>query len=504
MTSGTEPAALLRLACVEASERLVDALAVCGFRALGNVPGTWRGVLQVDTGARTVVDVHVPDEFPYAQPSVRPLSRAAAETWLGTKVSDYYEATDSWHRERTGSLCLFEQTDHTLLPWADPQALLEQVQAWLRQDRAGWPGDAPALDADRYLEHTGQVVLYGELQSLIGKVIGYRRRSGVWILDRPAKVPRRSKGRPARWPSDVALVLDVGELVHPVRDWATLLDAAGEQSEHLEREVNTGIRELIVVYTRGAAHGVLALQIRTGNPMRLAAHVAAPTDVDTLMRRAHPQRTVLAERRVAVVGVGAVGSVVADLLHRSGVGHLQLVDADLVLPGNLVRHLVGADYVGKSKAAAVAAALHAARPGSTAEVTTTEEQITTLRQAFEILAERDLVIDATAESTGSSVIAAAARAGAGRAIGVAVLADGYAIRVDHWPEPLAGALAAPVLPPPRPGQYEVGCSSPVSTTPPSAAWEAAALGARHAIEVLLGQLDCPGEQRVLRTGDEAS
>ncbi|MGH9555754.1 MAG: ThiF family adenylyltransferase [Terriglobales bacterium] len=45
----------------------------------------------------------------------------------------------------------------------------------------------------------------------------------------------------------------------------------------------------------------------------------------------------LAEARVVMVGVGAIGSVTAGLLARAGVGHLRLVDRDYVEPSNLQR-----------------------------------------------------------------------------------------------------------------------------------------------------------------------
>ncbi|UQB75916.1 ThiF family adenylyltransferase (plasmid) [Rhodococcus ruber] len=498
----------LRLACVDATERLVDALSERGFEALTQGGGdTWRGMVHIaGSDAHTVFDVQIQSDHPYAPPNVTPLSRAAAEAWLGARVSEYYEPSNSWHRERGGQLCLFEQEDHTRLPWADPDALLDQVQAWLAQDRVGWPDDLPALDLERYLEPTGEVVLYSDIQKVAGCVVKLRGRNrGQWTVDRPAKVPRSRRGKKALWARDVALVLDIGELTHPIRDWVSLLDAAGDLSTQLLREVKFGVRELALIYSRGDATGVLAVRlVLHESGWTIVAHRASSMDGDALTTRSHPHRAVLAQRRVTIVGVGAVGSVLCDLLHRSGVGELHLIDPDTVLPGNIVRHLVDKNYVGKAKVDAVKATLHDARPWATTSVTTETARVSSLKQACEILATSDVVVDASADSTASPLIAAAARAGAGRALGVAVLADGYAIRVDHWPEPLAGALRPPLLPPATPGPYETGCSSPVSTTPPTAVWEAAALGARHAIDALLGDNHSAGEERIIRAGDGAS
>lgn len=498
----------LRLSCLDATERLVDVLSERGFDVLTQVrDDTWRGMVHIaGSNAQTVVDVQIQGDHPFVPPKVTPLSRVAAEAWLGVNVPEYYEPSNSWHRERGGWLCLFEQEDHTRLPWADPNALLDQVQAWLAQDRAGWPDDLPALDLERYLEPTGEALLYSDIHEVAGWVVKLRGRNhGPWTVDRPAKVPRGRRGKRALWARGVVLVLDLGELTHPIRDWTSLLDAAGDLSTQLVREVDCGVRELALIYSRGDAAGVLAVRlVSSGSGWTLMAHRASSIDDEALTTRSHPQRAVLAQRRVTIVGVGAVGSVLSDLMHRSGIGELHLIDPDTVLPGNVVRHLVGKEHVGKAKVDAVKATLQDVRPWATTSVTTESAWVSSLEQACAILATSDLVVDASADSTASPMIAAAARAGAGRALGVAVLADGYAIRVDHWPEPPTGALRPPVLPPANPGSYETGCSSPVSTTPPAAVWEAAALGARHAIDALLCDDHGAGEERIVRAGDGAS
>lgn len=47
----------------------------------------------------------------------------------------------------------------------------------------------------------------------------------------------------------------------------------------------------------------------------------------------------LADSRVTVVGVGGVGAYAVEMLARAGVGHLRLIDGDVVSPSNLNRQL---------------------------------------------------------------------------------------------------------------------------------------------------------------------
>lgn len=58
----------------------------------------------------------------------------------------------------------------------------------------------------------------------------------------------------------------------------------------------------------------------------------------------------LARARVLVAGVGGVGGYAAEMLARSGVGHLTLVDADNVAISNINRQIIAtSDAVGESK-----------------------------------------------------------------------------------------------------------------------------------------------------------
>ena len=70
--------------------------------------------------------------------------------------------------------------------------------------------------------------------------------------------------------------------------------------------------------------------------------------------RMEPEFATLDDRSVAVVGLGSVGSKIAESLARAGVGRFLLIDDDLMLPDNLVRHARDWRDVGLHKADAVA------------------------------------------------------------------------------------------------------------------------------------------------------
>jgi hypothetical protein len=161
----TPAPAALRLGCVGPTERLIDALARRGFLEQTHQVGVWRGWLTLqDPPQRVAIDVHVIDDYPYAAPRIKPLSQRAAAAWAGLPLSDYYEASNGWHQERDGALCLFEDQDRTVLPWSDPNLFLDQIDAWLVADRAGWPDDAPTLDLERYLQGSGRLVLHEDVR----------------------------------------------------------------------------------------------------------------------------------------------------------------------------------------------------------------------------------------------------------------------------------------------------------------------------------------------------
>ncbi len=63
--------------------------------------------------------------------------------------------------------------------------------------------------------------------------------------------------------------------------------------------------------------------------------------------------SVLKQKKVTVIGLGAIGSEVAKSLARNGIGHFNLFDNDTFEIGNSVRHAADLFYVGENKTSVV-------------------------------------------------------------------------------------------------------------------------------------------------------
>ena len=116
----------------------------------------------------------------------------------------------------------------------------------------------------------------------------------------------------------------------------------------------------------------------------------------------------LAQKRVALFGLGGVGSYAAEALARSGIGHLTLVDHDVVSVSNINRQLCATDEtVGQSKVAVTAARLRSINP--TLDIEERAEFFLPENAADFDFSSYDYVIDAIDTVAGKVAIACCAR-----------------------------------------------------------------------------------------------
>lgn len=470
---------------IEASKfRFIEALERRGFQATGeSVVGEVRG-----SGDPVSIRINLPVRFPFDPPIVFP-------------PDDFPR---SWHREFDGAMCLYAADGRENLPWLDVDDFLATLGRWVTESRSGWTGDLPDLDLDRYFRHFPEpLVVYPELDELSGRFVQFRRTSTLTRLTGPGSVPR-GKGRLSRKRS-FGYVADIGDPPNPPATWDALkLMLPSGAARTIEAAVSDRRLEYIVLrYSRRETNAAVVLRIWKDQSglIELASVHSASESSATLRLRAAATGGKLEQKRVAVIGAGAVGSIVADLLTRAGIGELALYDPDLVKPGNLIRHLVGDEFVGVTKPIAVKRTLDQ-RSFNQTSIDAKSEHLLSPKEVMQLIHEYDLVIDASASGSETHLLAEAATSAKRHILSVCLQEDGAVARVDIIP-PLDG------LPNPKTElgsppnledlRFEAGCGDPVSLTPAFAVYEAAALASRHAVGLLMGTpISSAGETRDYR------
>jgi molybdopterin/thiamine biosynthesis adenylyltransferase len=120
----------------------------------------------------------------------------------------------------------------------------------------------------------------------------------------------------------------------------------------------------------------------------------------------------LAERRVAIVGCGSLGSKLAVMLARSGVASFLLVDDDILLPDNLVRHDLDWRDVGTHKVDSLADKIQLANPNAVCAKRKHrlggQEASGSIEGLIEKISGYHLLVDATADANVFNYLCAAA------------------------------------------------------------------------------------------------
>ncbi|MFG1909444.1 ThiF family adenylyltransferase [Kribbella sp. NPDC048928] len=459
-----------------ASAEFVEQLEQRGFHAdgrmlTGDLPGI-DGPIELR--------IELPDAFPFTPPIVSP-------------PNDY---PCSWHRELSGAMCLYPADGRENLPWLDVDNFLRTVARWLDESASGWTADSPDLDLERYFPQLPDepLVVYGDLDSITNRFIGFRREKNVTRLVGARSIPKGTQGLKRN--RAFGYLAALGEPDTPPASWEDLkVMLPAEDAQSIESAVrDRRLEYLIVRYSRGgvdAAATLRASRSKSGT-IELAAVRSASEAPLTLALRAGPNAEKLSVASVAVVGAGAIGSFLCDLLARAGIGTITVYDPDVVRPGNLIRHLAGADMVGLAKVDAIKHLIES-RPFNSTRIRAVARPAPPPQHIMSLFGEHDLVIDASAAGGTTDMLVKAATAGGHRLLTVCIQAEGGVVRVDVVP-PLEGdSLAATDLGPTPSREdlrFEAGCGDPVSQTSAFAVLEAASLAARCAVGMLMGVPIC--------------
>ncbi len=467
----------LRDSVAAARETFIEDLCGHGFVLLDDCRTL---VGDIDIGGRPVQhSIELSEDFPITMPRV---STPGGEGGM------------SWHRNADGTFCLWSDDEASDLPWGDAEAVIDRTQQWHANDLAGWPDDPADLDLERYWPITAGLIIHPDLEPLTGRMCKAKKeRHGVLRI--MAGRAHRNLQRP-RWFG--AAVIDAGELTEPIHSFDELADLLGtQQADKLRAEIDDGsVRVVMVRYRRQDNEAAIGLIAQNSNPNCLSAAATAHEGESTRRLRAGLDREALTDTAVAIVGLGAVGSLLAEMLIRSGVGALTLVDGRVVRPGNCIRHVAIPADVGRYKAEAVrdrivAAGLLTERQARQS-LTPQTEMLTSATAAEKLFEEHDLIIDATGNGPATALVSTASRILGKPAMTVCLQRGGAVARVDRLPlrdgethhKPLPPAEHEAVL-------REGGCGDPVSPTPPWACASAAARAAGMATDLLSGRCMYP-------------
>lgn len=407
--------------------------------------GVWSGSVFVewiepDTGHNNVsehkLSIILSEGFPYHAPVV--VSR------------DDPPLTPSWHLAPGSprALCLWN-SQSGWRPHFTAQLLLQRIEDWFHNYHTdGWPTNSEVPDLHRYLEEQEGLVVIGDewtppkdqksgrfafwryrrfykalpclascyangdppvqlqkpearlTKNLIFLEKDIERLAGVWFrLNRPFVPPHNLRdlldcidtdlGMERGWACKACIHVFGHKLTH--NGFPTALGYTDNQSQ--ERWLFLWA-QLLPTTTSGKKRQ----KVRWSNPqsmlqIRMKSFQTGPARKRDLLRRSAYLSRHLGERKAAVFGVGALGGSVAVLLAKAGIGEIRLIDDDILIPGNVIRHVCGLGRVGFDKTKAVEHKVHMHNPDCHVACCVSTWNQETLRGYIEGC---DVVIDATA------------------------------------------------------------------------------------------------------------
>jgi hypothetical protein len=426
----------------------------------------------------------------------------------------FIDALDERHVSARGEVCLWA-TGAPPEGWQTFTDYRARIDEWAEHAATEFRPEDFALDAHLSFGSVrpGTIATI-DLESLrLSRAGGGRDEiSGSWEQDgRVLEIKRGRRGEiEGRW-------YFVGTVKVPPRSLdgvRGLLDAG--QRRNFDRRYKQvaehgKARLFMLVWERELGREALVLLAeKKGDEVVAQAIEVAPTDTSFLKLRAGPDADVLSEKKVVVFGAGAIGSNLAVLLARAGLGDLVVVDGDRLRPSNVVRHAANSISVGRGKAAAVATITHFTAPWTS--VTSVPESPWKPSRVRELIEGADLVLDATGLISFALLASYICRELQTPLVSVALYRGGAVARVRRQAgaddvvlaerSPATGHLVIPTGD--EPVAYEPGCSEPVNNASPVSVSAASALAAEVAIDTLSERVDYPDEAiDVYRPLDEA-
>lgn len=451
-------------------------------------PGTnrWEGplpeALSPLTEAKTMrLCLH--DGFPYRYPTI------------------YVDGIAREHAVTDGEVCLFQPGEGAIGSWITFSALKERIAAWAEAAQAGLRDVDKLLDANLFYRPKMSGLATVELDTIAVPDAGAEAKGKLWGRWKGSGLLRLSTTKfeedaiPGRWYYCPKLP-DSG----PPRDLESLIAALSKgQAVNFARRLDEvgpeHSRVILFVWEHYGQRTAIALQASQEPEQDLklrAIENIAFEDESILSLRAGPDRDVLEGKRVAVFGCGAIGSNLACRLAEAGTGTLRLVDADIMRPGNIVRH-AASFRAGLSKVRATAFEIEASAPWT--EVDEVLAAPWGPQRIGELISDVDLVVETTGSTAFAGLLSVVTSTAEKPMITAALYRSGFVARVRRQVPGRDTAISErtdperyPLIPKgEEPFSVETGCSALVNNASPVAVAAVAASCAEVAIDALAGR-----------------
>lgn len=438
----------------------------------------------------------------------------------------------AWHADRE-RLCIWHGEDFSQR-WVTLQGTYDRIDEWIAEASEGFAAVENARNPEIYWqEDIERVVGLVDIDALVGdtpadgehdefhfadaqSANGQPSPIVVFDLERGAF---RSNSRLPTGLSSHRLVrgrwMYRASVPHPPRSIDELRSFLTDtQRERLDRDLRT---RRVVMYglvwhnNAGAVATMVLSQLEDTGERTNHLVVLRPTGRDAMLLRAGPDAAVLQQRSVAILGIGAIGSHLAEQLARAGIGRLLLIDFDLLWPVNLVRHAAPPGTPSGTNKTSAMRDLLSQYPW--VEIEVVDGAVGTPSGLRQLLASADLTIDATGHAGLAELIGRVAHASERPVVSAALFRGGAVARVRRQ----AIATDTPFVQRPHLDRYpmipplddeteyvgtETGCLALVHNAPPTAVTIAAALTAEVAIDHLTDRHEHPDELiEVIRRGE---
>ena len=414
------------------------------------------------------------------------------------------DGLDTNHSTLGGFVCLWQDGDPGR-EWETGEAFFSRIEEWCENAEHGWEGDDLGYDAFLNFQRKLLTVVTFDRSELGIHRGGWGDLHGIVNRDPPridvgpgrASSPNHLRG----------LWFHAGRLpTPPPRQLSEVFRCLSRaQDKGLRRELDRrrgprpfmpsgGVDLILFCWERNGTPDLLVMVCEgMNNEFEAIALQPGPTDESSLILRAGPDAPVLRTIGATLFGAGALGGHVGTTLAESGLGRLDIVDGDVLLPENVVRHVAGHEQVGRPKVQAVHHVIEKHAPWTA--VAEFPEAPATPSRIRELISDADIVVDTTgndafvpalamiAEELGKPLVSGALyREGNVARVQRQVLAEDTPIHLredgPRYPVIPGGDVHSEFATP------ALGCSAPVNNAPPASVMGCAALIAQVVIDAL--------------------